>query len=69
MRTVVRFDRLLTELHRADSSTADGRATATLCGEPIPPDNSVVWIDWPDDGTPHCPDCYGTAVAEEGLFA
>lgn len=58
--TVVRFDKLLTELHLPN----DAR-TATVCGDPMPADNSVVWIDWEDDGTPHCAECFGETRQEE----
>lgn len=61
-RTVVRFDKLLTELHIADQET-------TRCGEPMPKDDTrVIWIDWPEDGTPHCRDCYGDALQDEAMF-
>lgn len=61
--TVVRFDKLLTELHLPN----DAR-TATVCGDPMPADNSVVWIDWEDDGTPHCAECFGETRQEESMF-
>lgn len=62
-RTIVRFDKLLTELHLHEQG-----APATVCGDLVPNDTSVIWIDWPDDGTPHCHACYGTGVEEPGLF-
>ena len=61
--TVVRFDRLLTELHLPNALR-----TATICGDPMPKDNSVVWIDWPEDGTAHCAECFGVASVDEPLF-
>ena len=61
-RTIVRFDKLLTELHR----TTDDKAT--VCGDPMPTDNSIVWVDWPDDGTPHFLVCYGEVLQEEAMF-
>lgn len=60
--TVVRFDRVLTQLHVRDDKAAP---PATVCGEPMPPD--VPWIDWPDDGTPRCGACFG-AAAEQGAL-
>lgn len=61
--TVVRFDRVLTQLHVRDEA-AD--PPATMCGEPMPAE--VAWIDWPDDGTPHCGPCFGAAVEQEALL-
>lgn len=60
-RTVVRFDKLLTELHR----TTDDKAT--VCGQTMT-DPTVVWIDWPHDGTPDCPACVGTETETEAMF-
>jgi hypothetical protein len=60
VRTVVRFDKQLVELHRTDDDKA------TVCGEPMP--DGVPWISWPEDGTGHCGLCYGEALQEETLF-
>lgn len=61
LRLVVRFDKLLTEVHIAEEKT-------TRCGEPMPNDLSVIWIDWTEDGTPHCAACFGEALQEEAMF-
>lgn len=61
--TIVRFDKLLTELHLPNA-----KRTATVCGDPIPSDNTIVWIDWPEDGTPHCAECFGESRQDEAMF-
>lgn len=57
---MVRFDRLLTELHRR------GDDDKTVCGQDMT--DGTPWIPWTEDGTAHCVECFGQAAQEEAMF-